>query len=118
MRFAGLGAIDVDVYDRYALAPGMTIAGPALIEELETSCGVGPDCTVTIDSHHNLIIDIDTPGTLRNHLMTAADIADIESLTGWDTPEAIRVDEQNVVGWSRSADFSVTELLQLRRVRH
>ncbi len=50
--------------------------------------------------------------------MTAADIADIESLTGWDTPEAIRVDEQNVVGWSRSADFSVTELLQLRRVRH
>jgi 4-hydroxy-4-methyl-2-oxoglutarate aldolase len=32
--------------------------------------------------------------------------------------EVIREDEQNVVGWSRSADFSVEKLLQLRRVRH
>lgn len=32
--------------------------------------------------------------------------------------ELIRADEQNVVGWSRSADFSVGKLLQLRRVRH
>lgn len=30
----------------------------------------------------------------------------------------IREDEQKVVGWSRSADFSVDKLLQLRRVRH
>ena len=37
--------------------------GPALFEERETSCGVGPDCTVTIDSHRNLIIDIDTGST-------------------------------------------------------
>ena len=58
VHFAGLGAIDVEVYDRYALAPGTTIAGPALFEERETSCSVGPDCTVTIDSQHNLIIDI------------------------------------------------------------
>jgi 4-hydroxy-4-methyl-2-oxoglutarate aldolase len=32
--------------------------------------------------------------------------------------ELIREDEQKVVGWSRSADFSVDKLLQLRRVRH
>ncbi len=60
VRFAGLGPIDVDVYDRYALAPGTTIPGPALFEERETSCSVGPDAVVTIDSQHNLIIDIDT----------------------------------------------------------
>ena len=60
LRFAGLGPIDVDVYDRYALPPGTTIAGPALFEERETSCGVGPDCTVTIDLQRNLIIDIGT----------------------------------------------------------
>ncbi len=32
--------------------------------------------------------------------------------------EAIREEEQNVVGWSRSAEFSVEKLLQVRRVRH
>jgi len=32
--------------------------------------------------------------------------------------EVIREDEQKIVGWSRSADFSVDKLLQLRRVRH
>jgi N-methylhydantoinase A len=60
VHFAGLGPIDVDVYDRHALAQGMAIAGPAVFEERETSCSVGPDCTVTIDSQHNLIIDVDT----------------------------------------------------------
>jgi regulator of RNase E activity RraA len=32
--------------------------------------------------------------------------------------ELIREDEQSIVRWSRSADFSVDKLLQLRRVRH
>jgi regulator of RNase E activity RraA len=32
--------------------------------------------------------------------------------------ELIREDEQNVVGWSNSPDFSVPKLLELRRVRH
>jgi 4-hydroxy-4-methyl-2-oxoglutarate aldolase len=32
--------------------------------------------------------------------------------------ELIREDEQKVVGWSKSADFSVPGLLALRRVRH
>ena len=32
--------------------------------------------------------------------------------------ELIREDEQRVVGWSKSADFSVPGLLALRRVRH
>jgi regulator of RNase E activity RraA len=36
----------------------------------------------------------------------------------FEKAEAIREDEQNVVGWSRSADFDVEALLRLRRVRH
>lgn len=32
--------------------------------------------------------------------------------------ELILEDEQNVVGWSKSADFSIPKLLELRRVRH
>jgi N-methylhydantoinase A len=63
VHFTGLGVINVGAYDRYALTPGTTIAGPALFEERETSCSVGPDCTVTIDSFRNLIIDIDTGST-------------------------------------------------------
>jgi N-methylhydantoinase A len=57
--FADLGVLQADVYDRYTLRPGSTIHGPALFEERETSCAVGPDCTVTVDPRHNLIIDID-----------------------------------------------------------
>jgi N-methylhydantoinase A len=59
VHFADVGVLEVDVYNRYTLPPGSTIHGPALFEERETSCAVGPDCTVTIDSRDNLIIDID-----------------------------------------------------------
>src|SRR5260370_25059958 len=38
VHFAGLDAIDVEVYDRYALSPGTTIAGPALLADRETPC--------------------------------------------------------------------------------
>lgn len=36
----------------------------------------------------------------------------------FEKAELIREDEQNVVGWSKSAEFSVPRLLELRRVRH
>lgn len=42
-----------------------------------------------------------------------------EALPGiLDKAELIRTDEQNIVDWSKSADFSVPKLLELRRVRH
>ena len=59
IRFPDFGELEADVYDRSALPPGWTGVGPALFEERETSCAVGPDCTVAVDSQHNLIIDID-----------------------------------------------------------
>jgi N-methylhydantoinase A len=39
------------------------VRGPAVFAERETSCVVGPDCTVTVDTDRNLIIDIDQEGT-------------------------------------------------------
>jgi N-methylhydantoinase A len=59
VRFPDFGEVEIDVYDRSALPPGWAGHGPALFEERETSCAVGPDCAVTVDDRHNLIIDID-----------------------------------------------------------
>jgi 4-hydroxy-4-methyl-2-oxoglutarate aldolase len=35
-----------------------------------------------------------------------------------DAAEQIRTEEQQIIGWARSAEFSVEGLLALRRVRH
>ncbi|MEU7059932.1 hypothetical protein [Streptomyces sp. NPDC046197] len=59
LRLPGLDACEVDVYDRHALAPGFTVRSPAVFEEHENSCAIGPDCTASIDAHRNLVIDID-----------------------------------------------------------
>lgn len=47
--------MDCEVYDRYALAPGAELSGPALIEERESTCVIGPGDRVTVDARHNLI---------------------------------------------------------------
>ena len=46
------------VYDRYALAPGMSVSGPALIEERESTAVVGAGDTVTVDSRYNLVAEL------------------------------------------------------------
>jgi N-methylhydantoinase A len=58
IRFPGHGELEAPVYDRHALPPGWAGHGPAVFEERETSCAVGPGCAVTVDAQHNLIIDI------------------------------------------------------------
>ena len=45
------------VYDRYALTPGATVAGPALIEERESTCVIGSGQTATVDAHYNLVAE-------------------------------------------------------------
>jgi N-methylhydantoinase A len=50
--------VEWPVYDRYALTPGMTITGPALIEERESTCVVGAGDRVTVDSRYNLIAEL------------------------------------------------------------
>jgi N-methylhydantoinase A len=56
--FEGLGPLPCAVYDRYALAPGATFEGPALVEERESTCCIGPDARVRVDEFLNLVIDL------------------------------------------------------------
>lgn len=57
-HFPDHGYVPTKIYNRYGLAAGTTFAGPAVIEERESTVVVGPDATVTVDPHLNLIIDI------------------------------------------------------------
>lgn len=61
--FGGFGTLMATVYDRYSLLPGAVMRGPAVVEERESSCSFGPDCSFSIDEHLNLVIDIDEPDT-------------------------------------------------------
>jgi N-methylhydantoinase A len=56
--FDGVGKLSCAVYDRYALAPGATFTGPALVEERESTCCIGPDAKVTVDQFLNLVIEL------------------------------------------------------------
>ncbi|RMF83795.1 MAG: hydantoinase/oxoprolinase family protein, partial [Nitrospinota bacterium] len=46
------------IYDRYALRPGMSLQGPAIIEERESTTVLGPGDNATIDAYRNLVIEI------------------------------------------------------------
>ena len=52
------GWVETAVYDRYALATGASIPGPALIEERESTVVVGPGDRVMVDPGQNLIAEI------------------------------------------------------------
>jgi N-methylhydantoinase A/oxoprolinase/acetone carboxylase beta subunit len=57
--FAELGGfVETPVYDRYALAAGMTFTGPAIVEEKDSTAVVGPNATVTVDPYANLIVTL------------------------------------------------------------
>jgi hypothetical protein len=53
--------IDCKIYNRYGLAAGTSFSGPAVIEERESTVVAGPDTTISVDDHLNLIIDIHYP---------------------------------------------------------
>jgi N-methylhydantoinase A len=63
--FPGTGFVDCPVYNRYALMPGTSLHGPAVIEERESTVVAGPDARFFVDDHLNLIVDIDAPGAAR-----------------------------------------------------
>ncbi|WP_432856760.1 hypothetical protein ACQPXB_23645 [Amycolatopsis sp. CA-161197] len=48
--------VDTPVYDRYPLVPGMTVAGPALVEERESTVLVAPGSTAVVDEYRNLVV--------------------------------------------------------------
>jgi N-methylhydantoinase A len=51
-------AYDCPVYDRYRLTAGATIEGPALVEERESTCVIGPGESAHIDDAGNLIAEL------------------------------------------------------------
>ena len=58
VRFEGVGVLPCAVYDRYALGVGTTFAGPALVEERNSTCCIGPGARVAVDRFLNLVIDV------------------------------------------------------------
>lgn len=52
------GFVECPVYDRDSLAPGVSIAGPAIIEETEATIVIWPKETVTVDQHRTLVVTL------------------------------------------------------------
>jgi len=52
------GKVECRVVDRYAMRPGVTITGPALIEEREATTVVLPGDTASVSNAGHLVIDI------------------------------------------------------------
>jgi len=52
------GFVETPVYDRYAFAAGMTLAGPAIIEERESTAVIGPGGRGRVDAGLALVIEI------------------------------------------------------------
>ena len=50
------GFTDTPIYDRYRLAPSAHFAGPAIVEERESTVIVGPGAQCRIDAQWNLVI--------------------------------------------------------------
>ena len=52
---------ETPIYDRYALPAGAVLAGPAVIEERESTVVVNGTGTIRVDEHSNLVVDL--PGS-------------------------------------------------------
>jgi len=51
------GYFETPVYDRYALAPGASFSGPAIVEERESTLIVGARGRARMDEHLNVIVE-------------------------------------------------------------
>ncbi len=56
--YFGDGFVDCTVYDRYLLGPGAEIVGPAMVEERESTCVIGPGDRALVDDRLNLIAEL------------------------------------------------------------
>ena len=50
--------VECEVLDRYTLEVGTTVEGPAVIEERESTCVLGPGDRATVDAHLNLVAEL------------------------------------------------------------
>jgi N-methylhydantoinase A len=44
------------IYDRYALEAGLRLEGPAIVEELDSTCVLHPGYAATVDDFGNLLL--------------------------------------------------------------
>jgi len=51
------GYLQTPVYNRYALAAGATLQGPAIVEERESTLVVGPGARITVDDYGTLMVE-------------------------------------------------------------
>ena len=51
------GYVETPVYDRYRLDPGASFAGPAIVEERESTTVIGPGARISVDAHRNLVAE-------------------------------------------------------------
>jgi N-methylhydantoinase A len=64
MLFPGAAEIRAyPVFSRYDLTSGMTIRGPAVIEESESTTVIGPRGSAAVDGYLNLVIELPREGT-------------------------------------------------------
>ena len=54
------GFVETPVYDRYALRAGAEFAGPAIVEERESTAVVGPGARCRVDDGFGLVVEIPT----------------------------------------------------------
>jgi N-methylhydantoinase A len=52
------GWVDCPLYDRYQLAAGMHVAGPAIVEERESTSVLPPGALATVDDYASLIVEV------------------------------------------------------------
>ena len=52
------GWVDCPIYDRYKLAAGLQLAGPAIVEERESTSVLPPGVVATVDEYANLIVEL------------------------------------------------------------
>ena len=52
------GWIDTPVYDRYALRPGASFGGPAIVEERESTAVIGPGASCRVDDGLTIVVQM------------------------------------------------------------
>jgi N-methylhydantoinase A len=57
------GHVDSLVYDRYALAPGACILGPAVVEDRDSTAVVPPRAVARVDEFNSLVIELEVGDT-------------------------------------------------------
>ena len=55
--FRGVGFVDTPSYARDGLAPGMTLAGPAIIEQSDATPLIAPGFHARVDAAHNILLE-------------------------------------------------------------